>query len=87
MTMHFIVLVSEWTETRLYLKEGTYKTWCKVILDVTGTSPNSVTLTLYPFGRETSIGVGKVLILVREFLLKVMWFDAPESMIHKLALD
>ena len=54
---------------------------------MTGTSPNSVTLTLYPFGRETSIGVGKVLILVREFLLKVMWFDAPESMIHKLALD
>ena len=46
---------------------------------MTGTSPNSVTLTLYPFGKETSIGIGKVLILIREFLLKVMWFDAPES--------
>lgn len=24
---------------------------------------------------------------VRNFLLKVIWFDAPESMIHKSALD
>ena len=57
------------------------------MLGVTGTSPNSVTLTLYPFGRETSIGKGKVLMFLREFLLKVIWFEAPESMIHKLALD
>ena len=58
-----------------------------MMLGVTGTSPNSVTLTLYPFGRETSMGKGKVLMFLREFLLKIIWFDAPESMIHKLALD
>ena len=72
---------------RLCLKEGTCNTLFKIILGAICTSPNSVTLTLYPFGRETSIGIGKVLILIRQFLLKVMWFDAPESMIHKLALD
>ena len=58
-----------------------------MILDETGTSPNSVTLTLYPFGSETSIGKGKVLMLTRELLLKVIWFDAPESIIHILSLD
>ena len=58
-----------------------------MMLDVTGTSPNFVNLSLYPFGRETSMGKGKVLILIRKFLIKVMWFYAPKSMIHKLALD
>lgn len=46
-----------------------------------------VTLTLYPFGSETNIGNGRVLMLVRKVLLKVIWFDAQESMIQILALD
>lgn len=61
---------------RLYLKEGTYKTLYKMILEFINTSPNSVTLILYPLGNEISIGYGKVLVLVSQFLLKVIWLDA-----------
>ena len=54
--MHFIEETRDWTEMRLYLKEGTCKTLFKTILDEICTSPHSVTLTLYPLGSETSIG-------------------------------
>ena len=45
-SMHFIEETRDWTEMRLYLKEGTCKTLFKTILDEICTSPYSVSLTL-----------------------------------------
>lgn len=46
-TMHFKERANERTEIRLHLKEDTCNTLFKIISDVIGTSPNSVSLTLY----------------------------------------
>lgn len=72
---------------RLYLKEGTYNTLCKIISSEIITSLNSVTLTLYPFERKTNMGYGNKVMLLRLVLLKVILFDVPESSIHKSVLD
>lgn len=85
--MHFKERASERIEMRLYLKEGTYNTLCKIISGAIITSPNFVTLTLYQFERETNMGYGNEVMLLRLVPLKVILFDVPESSIHKLVLD
>ena len=47
------------------------------------TLPTWVTLTVYPLGKATNKGYGKNVMSCSRDILKVMWFEAPESNIHE----
>ena len=70
-------------EIKLYLKDGTYKTLSKLIMDPSATLPTCVTLTLYPLGKATNKGYGKRVMLCSRDILKVMWLEGHVSSIHK----